>query len=315
MNRLNKATAAIFLGAVAANAIAAQAADTIVLKLQPGRHGFGSYMDRRFESQFRPAVAIDASNLNVDVPLYPGAVATDVGQGDAYGGFGLEVYLKSASAVYEIPTDDSSAVEWYRKAFTDAGYSLVDLRSITPDLSSWHKTFPTERCYFYDSEGPIARRVYTMDFDSRKNQAERVKVHVNLRSAGSKKTLATYIATAITVPSRPSQSLVPSTIKRIVLVHNSDSGEFQVKSTSTITDPQHILDVVKTFNSLPVDGRGTHGNLMASHHWDVAFIDADGSVRTATAIPWQFSAFIDKVPLFDPNQDMDKLLTEFSSSK
>jgi hypothetical protein len=269
----------------------AAADDTITLNLQPGYHG-PEWPDFSLLAG-TPQLPNSPAELAVAAPLYPGAVPTTPSRGEI-SGCPASPYLWSAFAVYDLPTDPDSALEWYSKAFAAAGYS-------------------------HGGRGASSRygeQVSRFIEFVQRDQPDGTKVELVVKPDGKGHTIASYFAMAIGRPLRPRRSLIATTVKSVEVRYRSwNGGSF----TKTITNEADIASLISAFNALPVDIRGTQGCAAVVYDWTIIFKNPDGFTREVGVIPACDSVGTGlktgNYGLFDGTGNMDKLLDTITGAK
>jgi len=274
----------------------AAADNMITLNLQPGYHGPELPDSAGSFSQLvgTPQLPNSPAELAVAAPLYPGAVPTTPSRGEI-SGYSLSPYLWSAFAVYDLPTDPDSALEWYSKAFAAAGYSHVGGGT------------------FSQSGVQVCRFI---EFAVQRDQPDGAKVELVVKPDGKGHTIASYFATAIGRPLRPRRSLIATTLTSVEVSYRSlNGGSF----AETITNGADITSLISAFNALPVDTRGTHGCAASFYDWTIVFENPDGFTREVDVNPAcaAVSTGLEtgNYGLFDGTGNMDKLLKTIPGAK
>jgi hypothetical protein len=172
------------------------ACDTpLQLTLEPGQH-FPGAQPVAVPSDLPP------DSITLNLPLYSGAVLSQEQQKLPSFGVPADLYMKSASVMYEAPGDSGPIMSWYQDAFRTCGYSNQSTQTSGQNGVQLSQGFEV----------------------SRKNGRDTYDITMSFATTQDGGTLILYVAIALTPPDYPvagSILRVPGTVTGVTITRYS----------------------------------------------------------------------------------------------
>jgi hypothetical protein len=211
-----------------------------------------------------PATDIPQSDVQVRLPLYPGARASSwpILAGLSYP---MTPYLKAASAEFALPTDAATAQVWFARQLGRMGYT-----------GGGHGS----------SYDPTTGESVTLDTYTRLSDPH-FEVEIDIASLAGGSTLLLFGATTVAVPPRPPGSLLPLDVTQmqVTLTYGrplSPAGNMLHVWRHTVRDQATLRRFILLANSLPHSSVGLGGTLADWDQASLVFREPGGQSKTLT---------------------------------
>jgi hypothetical protein len=200
----------------------------VTLHLEPGLHCAGYDID--------PAEDIPPDPIQLTVPLYPGARPTERTQERPQCQVPASLYLKSATAVYEVPASKHGAETWYRAAFQQIGFEVRGWGTATLGSN------PTDL-------------VQGLHFE--RSNAPHLAIDLSFQTVEDGWTHVLYLASAETLPPRPAESYLHGEFERVQITYvpwadpDHQAGPGRPRLYQILTNREQIAELVGAINTYP----------------------------------------------------------------
>jgi hypothetical protein len=202
---------------------------SLQLVLTPGAH-WPSARSQEIPDDLPPG------NLQLDLPLFPGAVHTDEQAERAAFGVPSTLYMKSACVTYRTESDQQTVLNWYGDALTARGYARSSAQ--------------TSR----KAETVVAQGISLV----REEGTTRIEVSISVIAAKDGGTLLFHVATAVVPPVYPvpgSVLRVPGSPVSLEITQyaglNPGPHTLQPLRSITVHDEATVQSIVDEINHLP----------------------------------------------------------------
>jgi hypothetical protein len=209
--------------------------DRLTLHLEPGL--------RLGRSHIEPEPDIPLDPVTLTVPLFPGAVPTTDQQRLPAVTYFANPYLKSAMANFKLPSNFVHALLWYRDAFTESGYRVQGT-----NMKREHGVLQSSGLQFQD----VAN--------------SKVIVSLSFQDLPGGQTHAFYLAAAVTLPPRPSDSYLPTDIRQVRIEYRPWRLAMRDPSLHLVLEERTSIErLIDAINSLTDIAAGGFGGGSESH--------------------------------------------------
>jgi hypothetical protein len=189
-----------------------------------------------------PAADSVPGMLLVEVPRYPGAVATTETQDSPFFYYPATPYLKSAFAAFLLPAKGDVLEAWYRSAMPEAGFEQNG-----------------------DGRTSLHGETQSAGMTFRSLNHRGLEIFLSFQVKPSLGTHILYLATAVTLPPRPNESYLPPDIVRLHVTHmgpmHGPPPPTRRTSRFVVDDPAMIQAVVGEINSIADIAAGVSSGL------------------------------------------------------